>query len=142
MSTFAQIKQIHILKNILGLEDDLYRDILASFGVGTSKDLTITEAQILIEIFSEKLQYVKTNPTKKYDDFTGRDSDMATPPQLRKIEVLWEEIQTKKTRQKNLRQFLQTQFHVDDIRFMTKVKASRIIAVMEKIKLNQCLKAI
>ena len=33
MSTSLQIKQIHTLKNILGLDDDLYREMLASFGV-------------------------------------------------------------------------------------------------------------
>ena len=33
MSTFTQIKQIHILKNLIGLEEDLYREMLASFGV-------------------------------------------------------------------------------------------------------------
>ena len=37
MSTFTQIKQIHILKNLIGLEEDLYREMLASFGVYSSK---------------------------------------------------------------------------------------------------------
>ena len=40
MSTSLQIKQIHTLKNILGLDDDLYREMLASFGVYSSKKLT------------------------------------------------------------------------------------------------------
>ena len=42
MSTSLQIKQIHTLKNILGLDDDLYREMLASFGVYSSKKLTET----------------------------------------------------------------------------------------------------
>ena len=37
MSTSLQITQIHTLKNILGLDDDLYREMLASFGVYSSK---------------------------------------------------------------------------------------------------------
>ena len=49
MSTTYQIKKIHTLKNILGLEDDLYRDMLASFGVCSSKELTQAEAQVLIK---------------------------------------------------------------------------------------------
>jgi hypothetical protein len=73
MSYFTQIKKIHTLKNILGLEEELYRDMLASFGVGSSKNLTETEAQILIEILEDKIS-LKGNTHKKYDDFKSRDN--------------------------------------------------------------------
>ncbi len=141
MSTFTQIKQIHTLKNIIGLDDDLYREMLASFDVYSSKNLTVAEAQIFIEILNDKVKNIAKR-NLKYEEFDGRDKKMATPLQLRKIEFAWEEIKTERTKAKSLREFLQTQFHVDDVRFMTKAKASRIIAVMEKIKLNQCLKVI
>jgi len=145
MSTFSQIKQIHTLKNVLGLEDDLYRDMLASFGVCSSKNLTTTEAQIFIEILNDKISGANLSCYKKYDDLNGRDSIMATPRQLRKLEVSWADITDERTEagiKKSLREFVKKQFHVDDIRFMTKSKASRIIAVLEKIKVNQCVKAI
>ena len=61
MSTSLQIKQIHTLKNILGLDDDLYREMLASFGVYSSKKLTETEANILIEILQDKTKKLKLN---------------------------------------------------------------------------------
>ena len=67
MSTVYQIKKIHTLKNILGLDDDLYRDMLASFGVCSSKNLTQAEAQIFIEILQEKVNVLKNNIYKKYD---------------------------------------------------------------------------
>ena len=54
MATTSQIKRIHTLKSILGLEDDLYRDMLFSFGVCTSKDLTFTEAGVLLDILETK----------------------------------------------------------------------------------------
>ena len=54
MSTYAQIKKIHTLKNVLQLDDDLYVDMLMSFGVQSSKDLTCTEAGIFLEILEEK----------------------------------------------------------------------------------------
>ena len=43
MSTSLQIKQIHTLKNILGLDDDLYREILetsfsSSINIGAISD--------------------------------------------------------------------------------------------------------
>ncbi len=145
MSTVTQIKQIHTLKNILGLDDDLYSDMLASFDVCSSKDLTVTEASIFISILNDKVKVTGRNCSKKYDEFTGRDNNMATPKQLRLLEVLWSDICDETTQEgikKSLRNFVKKQFHVDDIRFMTKDKASRIIAVLQKIKVNQCLKAI
>ncbi len=141
MSTFTQIKQIHTLKNIIGLDDERYRKMLSSFDVYSSKSLTYTEAQLFIEILSDEAKQIAKRKLK-YDEFNGRDVKMASPLQLRKIEYMWAEIRTEKTKAKSLEEFLQTQFHVDGIRFMTKAKASRIIAVMEKIKLNQCLKVI
>lgn len=145
MSTVLQIKQIHTLKNILGLDDDLYRDMLASFDVCSSKNLTVTEAAIFISILNDKVKATNRNCTKKYDEFIGRDSKMATPRQLRKLEASWADICTETSEEdikKALRDFVKKQFRVDDIRFMTKAKAARIIAVFEKIKVNQCLKAI
>lgn len=142
MSTIYQIKKIHTLKNILGLDDDLYRDMLASFGVCSSKSLTQAEAQVLIEILQDKLSATQNIFQKKYDDFTGRDKDMATPRQLRKLEVIWDCISKSEDKKQHLRSFLKQQFHVDDLRFLTKQRASQIIAVLEKIKVQMCLKAI
>ena len=50
MATISQIRKIHTLKNVIGLEDDLYREMLMSFGVQSSKNLTYTEAIIFTEI--------------------------------------------------------------------------------------------
>jgi len=144
MSNFTQIKKIHTLTNILGLEDEIYRDMLASFGVGSSKNLTETEAQILIEILEDKVSF-KGNSHKKYDDFKSRDNAMATPAQLRKIEVVWKDMHTftdKDSAKKSLRKFIKKQFHFEDIRFITKIKAGKIIAVLEKIKIKKYLKAL
>ena len=144
MSNFTQIKKIHTLTNLLGLEDEIYRDRLASFGVGSSKNLTETEAQILIEILEDKVS-LKENSHKKYDDFKFRDNAMATPAQLRKIEVVWKDMHTftdKDSAKKTLRKFIKKQFHFEDIRFITKIKAGKIIAVLEKIKVKKYLKAL
>src|SRR5574344_895853 len=144
MITPSQIRQIHTLKNILGLDDELYRDMLASFDVYSSKKLTETEATIFIE----KIAFTKKNCHKKYDELYTRDRNMATPPQLRKIEAIWSDISNAKSTEefrKSLRHFISKQFHIDDIRFMTKYRASKIIAVLEKIKqvkFNKELKAL
>lgn len=145
MSTALQIKRIHTLKNLLGLDDDLYREMLASFDVCSSKSLTETEANILIEILNDKSKKIGVSKYKKYDDFGGRDSKMSTPLQLRKIEAIWWDIgnSTENVQQiQSLRKFVKRQCKIDDIRFLSKKEASKLIVVLEKIKNEKYLKAL
>ena len=141
MSTPYQIKKIHTLKNILGLDDDTYIQMLQSFDVCSSKNLTQAEAQIFIEILENDAKVIQKNVYKKYDEFADRDDKMATPSQLRKLEAVWADISNAADKSVTLRQFIKRQFHVDDLRFLTKARASQIIAILEKIKLQMCLKA-
>ncbi|MBR6126781.1 regulatory protein GemA [bacterium] len=138
MATTSQIKRIHTLKSILGLEDDLYRDMLFSFGVCTSKDLTFTEAGVLLDILETKAvekNLWKKQP-KKYEDM-DRGDKMATPPQLRMIKGLWREIcycDNDEYASKSLRKFMKAKFKVDDIRFLTKNKAIKVIQAIKGIQ--------
>ena len=149
MISFSQIKQIRTLKNILGLQNELYHEMLMSFGVTTCKDLTFTEAKILLEILSEKAIVAGKwqHPNKKYSDLESRDLDMATPAQMRKIEIMWSKLcyaQTRENIQKTLRKFIQKHFEISDIRFIDKTTAMKIIYVIGKIKtkkINKDLKA-
>ena len=138
MVTPSQIKRIHILKSLLGLDDDLYREMLMSFGVCSSKDLTFTEASVMLDILetrAEERNLWKRMP-KPYEDL-NRDSKMATPPQLRMIKGLWREIcyfDNNEFANKSLRKFLKTKFKVDDINFLTKTKAIKVIQAIKTIK--------
>lgn len=145
MSTALQIKRIHTFKTQLGIDDELYREMLASFGVYSSKNLTETEAEILIEILNDKSKKVKPNKPKKYDDLSQRDTKMSTPLQLRKIEAIWWDIcdSAESVKQiRSLRKFIQRQCKIDDIKFLSKREASKLIAVLEKIKSEKLLKAL
>ena len=140
MATVYQIKKIHALKSVVGLDDDLYRDMLMSFDVQTSKDLTFTEAKILVEILEEKAiamnKWVKQPP--KYSDLTRTDK-MATQAQLRMIESMWREIcyyDTDDYAKKSLRKFLRSKFRTDDIMFLTKAKATKVIQAIKSIHKN------
>ena len=139
MSTFAQIKKIHTLKNVLHLDDDLYLDMLMSFGVQSSKNLTTTEAGIFLEILEEKA--VLTNKwevrNKKYEELSSRDEDMATPAQLRMIEAIWREvcyIDSPDFAKQSLRKFIQNKFKIADIKFLTKKKAVKVIRAISAMK--------
>ena len=138
LATPSQLKRIHILKSLLGLDDDLYREMLMSFGVCSSKDLTFTEASVMLDILetrAEERNLWKRMP-KPYEDL-NRDSKMATPPQLRMIKGLWREIcyfDNNEFANKSLRKFLKTKFKVDDINFLTKTKAIKVIQAIKAIK--------
>jgi len=141
MITSAQIKKIHTLKNILHLDDELYVELLMSFGVQSSKKLTSTEANIFVEILEEKAiltnKWVKRN--KKFEDLSSRDKAMATPPQLRMIESIWREIcyvDTDEFAKQSLRKFLQNKFKISDLKFLTKNTAVRVIRAILQIKQN------
>lgn len=145
MSTALQIKRIHTFKTQLGIDDELYREMLASFGVCSSKNLTETEAEIFIEILNDKSKKVKPRKPKKYDDLSQRDTKMSTPLQLRKIEAIWWDIcdSAENIKQiRSLRKFIKRQCKIDDIKFLSKREASKLIAVLEKIKSKKLLKAL
>lgn len=142
MSTLQQIRKIHTLKNLLCMSDEVYRKHLRSFDAASSKNLTEAEAEILISIFDKK---VKALHLKKYDGFIGRAEDMATPLQLRKMEAVWKDIcknKEKNHRHKSLRRYLSLHFHINDIRFLTKYRAGRIIGILEKKIKRSLLKAV
>ncbi len=139
MISFSQIKQIHALKAILGLNDEIYKEILMSFGVTSCKDLTFTEAKILLEILSEKAIAAGKwqKPDSKFSELEKRSNSMASPAQLRKIEAMWRDLcfeKTYKEAKKTLRKFIQNHFKVSDIRFIDKATASKIIHVIDKIQ--------
>lgn len=140
MATIYQIRKIHTLKNILGLDDDCYQDMLMSFGVGTSKNLTYTEAIIFIEILEDKAveSGLWEKLPKKYTELI-RDDAMASDSQLRMIEGLWREIcyfDNNKFARISLRKFLKSKHGVDDVLFLTKDKASKVIQSIISIKKN------
>lgn len=140
MATTTQIRKIHALKNVIGLDDDLYREMLMSFDVQSSKNLTYTEAIIFTEILEDKaveLNRWKKQP-KKYETLQ-RNGDMASDAQLRMIEGMWREIcyyDDDLFARKSLRKFLKSKFKVDDVMFLTKAKASKAIQAIKGIKKN------
>ena len=95
--------------------------------------------------YERKSKKVKPNKPKKYDDLSQRDTKMPTPLQLRKIEAIWWDIcdSAENVKQiRSLRKFIKRQCKIDDIKFLSKREASKLIAVLEKIKSEKLLKAL
>ncbi|MGE4406066.1 gp16 family protein [Pseudomonas sp.] len=94
MATPKQIKLIHVVKGALGLDDGTYRDILAGYGVESSKDLDAVEAAKLLRDLEDKATAAgvwkrggapKRSGKKPHNLKAGRHSRQA---QLQKIEAL------------------------------------------------------
>lgn len=146
MATNSQIKKIHTLKNVLGIDDDLYRELLCEYGVSSSKDLTYKDAIT----FTEKLEHnavangIWIKKPKKYAGL-NRDKEMATGSQIRMIEGLWRELSyfdDDKFAKKSLRKFLSKTHKVDDVMFITKDKASKVINSIIAMKNNYVKKCV
>lgn len=143
MITSAQIRKIHTLKSVLNLDNELYVEMLMSFGVQSSKKLTYAEANIFIDILEEKAAWTNKwkKRSKKYEELNDRINSkelaMATPPQLRMIEAIWREIcyvDTDEFAKQALRKFLQNKFKISDLKFLTKNTAVRVIRAILQIK--------
>lgn len=140
MINVSQIRKIHTLKNFIGLDDVSYHKMLQSFNAISSKNLTEVEAKIFIEILEAMAKDYKNRikHPKKYADLC-RDERMATPSQLLYIEGLWKEIayyDDENFKKKSLRKFLKSKFKIDDIMFLTKAKATKVIQGIKGIKAN------
>jgi hypothetical protein len=134
--TAAQIKKLHALKNALKLNDETYRAALDNCaGVASSKDLTIDQATGLIDDWQAKatatgVWEIRKPKPKKFDDLDNRRGMMATPPQLRMIEGIWQEVSRAKEpegRKTVLRHFIARIAKVSDLRFLDRDGASAVI---------------
>lgn len=140
MATNSQIKKIHTLKKVLGIDDDLYRELLCEYGVSSSKDLTYKDAITFTENLENNAvaKGVWIKKPKKYAELK-RDKEMATDSQIRMIEGLWRELSyfdDDTFAKKSLRKFLSRTHKVDDVMFITKEKASKVINSIIAMKNN------
>jgi hypothetical protein len=140
MASTSQIIKIHTLKNILGIDNDLYLELLKPFNAVSSKTLTYKQANELLERLetdAEALGKWKRLP-KKYDDLI-RCEEMATPAQLRMIKGLWKDltnIQNDKIANSTLRKILNSKLKSSDLMFLTKEQANKAINIIKAIKKN------
>ena len=136
--TGGQIKKIHAIKGCLGLDNDTYRALLsASFRVASSKELNYFQAEGLIQDLESKAVsagvWEKRAEPRKYEEWGNRHGGMATPPQLRKIEAMWQGLSRapdQDSRNKALRAFLQRVAKVSDLRFLDQEGATKVINAM------------
>ena len=133
-----QRQMIGYFRKLLKINEDIYYDILATYNVASSKDLTYSQAKELIENLKAKavetgVYIPRTSIYKtKYDNMSGR-LGMGTPKQLRKIDVMWKSVsnqQTNVNKEKALNKFLFKITGKERLQFLTQSEISKVIKAL------------
>ncbi|MBR1943116.1 DUF1018 domain-containing protein [bacterium] len=141
LSTSKQRQLIGFFRKTLKLQDDIYREILTSYHVDSSKKLTYEQASELLNNLKNKaisMGLYKTKPLK-YDNMAARWG-MATPKQLRYLEYLWSTVSNQPTlelKQKALNHFIRPITKKDHIKFLTQNDVSMVIKAIETMQKQQ-----
>ena len=126
MSTPSQIKIIHTLRAKAGIDEDLYRQMLAKpqFNVNSSTELSFEQANDFIaELYKASgLKPFQSRPTAK------RPKELASADQKAMIEGMWKDVSRKTTnadRKKALNHFLE-RFGVSHLEWLTRRKVEKV----------------
>jgi hypothetical protein len=133
MATKAQIKKIHVLKGILGIEDADYRALLAAFPkddgspAASSTELSVHQASIVIDRLENISRTVVDMSEKSF----------ASRAQLKKIVFLWGQVSRATTREgkrKTLQAFLQNKYHVKGMDRLTIKLVPKVIKALRMMQ--------
>lgn len=140
--TQAQVRQIHILKAKLGMDDDAYRALLAAHGVSSSKELSLRDAITLIDQLTARAVtagvWVKPKSRSKRERI-GRDSargvsGMASRAQINMLEALWSQVsrmQDAASRRQAFDRFIHRRFHRGGLMMVEKELVEKIVRALE-----------
>lgn len=141
LSTAKQRQKLGFFRKLLNLSEDLYRELLSQFGVNTSKDLSSQQIEELTSRLRRNAQaqgLYKPKPSfikYKYNNLAEREG-MATPAQLRKIDIMWRNVSRQKNdidRQNALQVMIKKITGKENIRFLTPVDVRKIIKTLENM---------
>lgn len=130
MVTNSEIKKIHTLKNLLKLDDDLYRELLSNYDAKSCKELHPHLVNDFISHLEDMAMEagIWVKPKLNYQDLDCR-KDMPSSKQLRMLEAMWISYigaSNPNKSKKTFRKFLKNKFGVNDLRFLPKEKVSKV----------------
>jgi len=149
--TGAQLSQIHIACKELGIsDDDRHAMLMERFKKTSSRDLSRIQADRLISEFKQrgwKKKAGKVKPVngkhaygKQRFESLGHRPGMASPKQLRLIEVLWRKVSfagDDTAQDKALREFLWARFGIETLEFLTLEVAGKVIVAVKEMNVRQ-----
>ena len=145
-STPQQRKMIGLLRKQICLSSDIFYEILFNtYGVESSRDLTVNQANCLITEMKNKAislgkwEIRKKSPfsKNKFSEFEERAENMATPAQLRMIDAMWSEVSYVKNdivRAKVLNSFIKRITGKNGLRMLTKQDIQKIKKAIDTMK--------
>lgn len=148
-STPKQRQKIGFLRKLLKMSDDIYYEIIyADYGVNSSKELSYKQADSLIRKFTDKAVAAGVYDPKKsnytrYNNLSGRQG-MATPAQLRKIDVMWNFISfqpTAELRRNALNAFIKRITGKERVNFLTQYDVRKVIKAIETMEHQAAIRA-
>lgn len=141
LSSAKQRQRLGFFRKLLNLSEELYRELLEQFGVDTSKNLTSQQIEELTArlaknaqargLYKPKASFVKY----KYNNLADREG-MATPAQLRKIDIMWRNVSrqtTDKDRAAALQVMIKKITGKDHISFLTSVDVRKLIKAFQNM---------
>ena len=144
--TQAQVRQIHILKAKLGMDDDTYRALLAAHGVSSSKELSLRDAITLIDQLTARAVtagvWVKPKSRSERERIgpgsasacSRAISDMASRAQINMLEALWSQVsrmQDAASRRQAFDRFIHRRFHRGGLMMVEKGLVEKIVRALE-----------
>ncbi len=142
MSTPKQRQLIGYFRKLLKFDEDTYKDVIAFYNVTSSTQLNYSDAEDLIERLKSQATgmglYIRNtgNNWQKYQNMAGRYG-MATPKQLRYIEVLWKNVSIKLTdedKEKALNRFIYRITGKQRLNFLTYQDVSKVIEAIKAME--------
>lgn len=128
-----KVRLIHVARRQLGLTEEDYRSILALFGgVEHAAELGHDGFTAVMARFAA-LGFVSTSPRRPLPTRIG----MASPGQTSLIRQLWAECTGDEGTEADLGKWLERQFEVSSLRFVTADLAPRIIAGLKAMKVKR-----
>ncbi|MBQ9149478.1 DUF1018 domain-containing protein [bacterium] len=144
LSNSKQRQLIGYFRKLLKISEEAYQEILASYSVESSKELSYTEAQELLNNLKDKAITFKLYQPKtskqhlKYENMYARYG-YATPKQLRMIESMWNNV-TRQNGDKNkeiaLNHFVKRIVGKEHIKFITQKDVSKLKMAIENMAIK------
>ena len=135
--TKAQIKQIHLLKTKLGWDDELYRQVLAKYGVESSKQMSYSQRNRLI---SEMMRAAGVKPDANAGyypaQWTKPEVVKPTKAQVYAIVAIWGRVsraEGNEAKRAALDSFIDKKFG-KTLETLTRAEASKVIVILKKME--------
>ena len=134
------IKLIHVGRRELGMDDESYRAMLSNIprleGATSSKDLSVPNLKVVLEVLKSKGFKVVPNPKKAAKTAPKTDKKMADDAQSKMIRHLWLELHNKGAvrdpSETALTRFVANRVQVEALQWLSTAQASRVIEHLKK----------